>query len=178
MTDEARDAQEELKGYRAACHALTKQESDMANLRARFASTSRSALDMGIQDNHDLKATDGLLAAMVDRMRLYISMRDETELFCRQMKSRIDRISGVPGQILRMKYIQNQTLEKIAIPLGYSYRQILRLHIDGLEAYARLVHSSAFSGNKNDVAADQVSASLVPNGEKIVSQCTQTLFTN
>lgn len=55
MTDEARDAQEELKGYRAACHALTKLESDMANLRARLASTSRSALDVGIQDNHDLK---------------------------------------------------------------------------------------------------------------------------
>lgn len=138
MTDRAKAAQADLKAYRTARYELAKLEEDIANVRARVASTSRPPRLVDIQQTRDPKAGEGLLVALADLTAYYDAKRVDVEQMCLQTERRIGQISGIPGLILRVHYIQGKTLEQLAEELEYSYRQVVRLHVTALEQYAKL----------------------------------------
>lgn len=138
MTDSARAAKFELKAYRTAQHELVRLEEEIANVRARLASTSRPARDVDIQQSRDPKATEALLAALADLTVFYAAKRVKTAKLCLHLERRIDRVAGVHALLLRMHYIDELTMEQIAARLEYSKRQILRFHLIAIEEYAKM----------------------------------------
>lgn len=53
---------------------------------------------------------------------------------CRQTEAAIDALpDGRQRLLLRLRYIDGRTWEQIAVRMGYSFRQILRMHGTALE---------------------------------------------
>ena len=56
-----------------------------------------------------------------------------------KIEGTIDRIQNVDYQmVLQKRYLQGKMLEDIAHDMEYSIRQIIRMHVTGLEQYAKL----------------------------------------
>lgn len=132
MKEDIEAAREELKQYQIAKKYIQHLKEKIANLRSRINSTTFQVREIDIQYNVDPSAKEELLAALVDLQILYGQKQVEAERLCYDLEVKIGKVDGVPGLILSKKYIQGKSFEKIAAELSYSYRQIKRLHWQGL----------------------------------------------
>ena len=138
MTDRAKAARDALRVFILAHQELQRLSEEIETVRAKLASTSRPARDVDIQYNRDPRAIEGLIATLSDLTAFYDARLVDVERMRLTMERRISQITGTPGMVLQKRYLQGKMLEDIAHDMEYSIRQIIRMHVTGLEQYAKL----------------------------------------
>ena len=137
MSEDIEIAREELEQYQLARRNIMHLREKIAHLRSRICAAGRQPKEADIQYNADPKLTEDLLATLIDLQNLYGQKQIQAERLCFKLEVRIGDVSGLPGLVLELKYIQGKHFDGIARELTYSYRQIKRFHNQGLESYSK-----------------------------------------
>lgn len=95
------------------------------------------AVPQSTKAQHDPKAGERLLVALADQQIEYEVKAMDAAVLCREIEDSIDRHTvGNEALVLKYRYIEGLTYDKLAKQMCYSRTQIRTLLADALERYA------------------------------------------
>lgn len=95
------------------------------------------AVPQSTKAQQDPKAGERLLVALADRQLEYVRKGLEADALCDEIEASIDKhTTGNEALVLKYRYIEGLTYDKLAKQMCYSRTQIRTLLADALERYA------------------------------------------
>ncbi len=135
------EARKELREYRDNIKYIDEKQSDSEELRNRIEKISSSSID-GLPKGKGTNLDEAPFEESLDKiMQIQEDCKEKLrELLIKKfvVENKIDQLEQPHKSILYMKYIRGINLYKVSEELGYSYKQIKRLHQMALENYANL----------------------------------------
>lgn len=135
------EARKELREYRDNIKYIDEKQSDSEELRNRIEKISSSSID-GLPKGKGTNLDEAPFEESLDKiMQIREDCKEKLkELLIKKfmVENKIDQLEQPHKSILFMKYIRGINLYKVSEELGYSYKQIKRLHQMALENYANL----------------------------------------
>lgn len=135
------EARKELREYRDNIKYIDEKQSDSEELRNRIEKISNSNVD-GLPKGKGTNPDAAPFEESLDKiMQIQENCKEKLrELLIKKfvVENKIDQLEQPHKSILYMKYIRGINLYKVSEELGYSYKQIKRLHQTALENYANL----------------------------------------
>lgn len=135
------EARKELREYRDNIKYIDEKQSDSEELKDRIEKISSSSMD-GLPKGRGINLDEAPFEESLDKiMQIREDCKEKLkELLIKKfmVENKIDQLEQPHKSILFMKYIRGINLYKVSEELGYSYKQIKRLHQMALENYANL----------------------------------------
>lgn len=132
MFQNAQDKKRTLLGYRMLDMDIKRVLDEVARIRSQAEKMTASFGDLGTATGSDIQKAVEKLEHLEKRL-----CNDASEMI-RQRLQIENSICLVPDKrlqlLLRYRYIDGLTLERIAVTMNYSYMQVCRLHGKALEA--------------------------------------------
>ena len=124
---------EELKQYRFKVIKVEEAIEEYEKYKTRAEKVTAVLNGMTARTNSISDKVGDNAIIMADIEREYQKRWQEAEIERLALVGRIKGVEEPYRTILFMRYIQNKNFEIIATSIGYSYKQILRLHRTGFE---------------------------------------------
>lgn len=142
LTDkEIEEAKKELREYRDNIKYIEEKQKDAEELKDRITSITknRDGMPKPKGDNLDKAPLEESLDTINEISKDCNKKLQELLLKKFVVENKIEQTDEQPHKsILFLKYIRGISLYKISEQLGYSYKQIKRLHQEALEKYSNL----------------------------------------
>lgn len=111
---------------------LTENIQRWASRRERMGGSIIPLPDGGGGDGSLLEQATEKIVALQDAL---LGKMDEQEAIKAEVERAISALAEQPQRdVLRYRYLQGYSMERIAVRLNYSYRQVLRHHVGGVAA--------------------------------------------
>lgn len=135
------EARKELREYRDNIKYIDEKQSDSEELRSRIEKISNSNVD-GLPKGRGTNPDEAPFEESLDKiMQIQEDCKEKLrELLIKKfmVENKIEQLEQPYKSIIYMKYIRGINLYKVSEELGYSYKQVKRLHQTALEKYANL----------------------------------------
>lgn len=120
---------EYLRQYKHLDSLIDDKLSELSELRIKAEGLGRNYDGMAVRSGGDGDKLSGIVAKIIDIEK---DVDNEIGALCELKREIKSVIAAVPNSEMRVllekRYINGYTLEKCAVEMNYSYRQILRLH--------------------------------------------------
>ena len=124
---------DELKQYRFKMKRVDEALEEYEKFKTRAEKVTAVFSDVASRTNKTSDKVGENSVKMADIERQYKKRWEDAEQERLKISEKICTIDEPYRTILFMKYVQNKNFELIATEIGYSYKQILRLHGQALQ---------------------------------------------
>ncbi len=137
---EIKQALEELNMYRKTKKRMNYIKERIAELQDRMYSLGGATENLGVQGGQVSK--EDKVATLLDKIKQYRDELMQAEIYSLCLQNDIERkiykLREPYCSVLRGYYVENKSLEKLAVELNYSFDGVKSIKFRGVKLYAQL----------------------------------------
>lgn len=137
---EIKQALEELNMYRKTTKRMSYIKERIAELKDRMYSLGGATENLGVQGGQVSK--EDKIASLLDKIKQYRDELIQTEMYSLCLQNDIERkiyeLREPYCSVLRGYYVENKSLEKLAVELNYAFDTVRHIKMKAVREYMKL----------------------------------------